>query len=214
MLMVVVVLVIVDMIMAFAMRMIVLVVMGMMVVMGVAVPMVVIAAAVRAVVMMAMGMRFGCRGEVGAALGVKGSFHICDFCAAFGQDRGNGRIRPDADALAGKLHRQMVVAELPGDACEVGLTGRQDIHQRFRLAEHLDKAAVCGDEGIARADSDGAIKGDLDDIAAHSDQLGGAGVAALEIEHDEIGNIAGPITGGANGCGEKHGDLRKNAVTG
>ena len=46
---------------------------------------------------------------------------------------GNHMIGPDADAIAQQLHRQMPVAQVPGDAHQFAVLMRVDFQQLFRL---------------------------------------------------------------------------------
>ena len=51
-------------------------------------------------------------------------------------------IRPDADALAQQLHRQMAIAEMPGDPHHLAFVMRMDLQQRLRPRAHPHHAAI------------------------------------------------------------------------
>lgn len=60
-------------------------------------------------------------------------------------------VGTDSDALAKQLHREMPVAEVPGDPHHVGVVVRVDFGEPLRTCRHRDHAAAVEQQPIAVA---------------------------------------------------------------
>src|ERR1700722_14391479 len=62
-------------------------------------------------------------------------------------------VGPDADPIAQKLHGQMAVAEVPGDADTVAVIVGVDLQQRFGRGANTDDTRCCG-QSVAVTETD------------------------------------------------------------
>jgi hypothetical protein len=170
-------------------------VMGMMVLVVVTMIVVVMAVPV-------MGVRRGA--EIRAALGVEWRFDLGRLGAESAYHLLDHVIATDAQPFGHDLHRQMPIAEVPGNLHEVHGVAATDLEQWLRGRDHLDQPPVFQHQRIAAAQCDhvGEVEQKL--------QAAGAGhrhappMAVVEFEHDRIRGRVMPRLSSLDGCGAQH----------
>jgi hypothetical protein len=169
---------------------------------------------------MGMGMRFGMRMRVfvavimvmmmiimpvmmrlrslciGPALGVEGGLDGSHLPTKALHHRLDHMVAADAQALPRDLHREMPVAEMPGEAQEMLRAFGADFRQRLARPHHFHHAAVFQLQGIARAQGHRLGQVEQDIQSAHGFQREAAAMAIIEIEHHRIGRFPAPISPG------------------
>ncbi len=60
-------------------------------------------------------------------------------------------IAADAQAIADHLHLRVPVAEVPGEASQLGRVGRRDLNQRLRPSDYPHNGAILQHEAVAVA---------------------------------------------------------------
>ncbi len=95
-------------------------------------------------------------------------------------------VGADADAVAEQLHRQMPVAEVPGDADQLRRAVGMDFEQRFGLGYYTDDTATFKRQAIAIAQPNGLWKVEQQFDAAFRGKHYAAAMAAVEIENHAI----------------------------
>ena len=96
----------------------------------------------------------------------------------------------------------MAVAEMPGDADQVGVAMGVNFRQRFRLGHHFDNAAF-NREAIAIAEAYGLRQVEQQAVSGRSIKPDAAAEAAIEIHQDLIAFLrCVPCASGKNLCAE------------
>ncbi len=86
---------------------------------------------------------------VSARFGIKRRLDRIDVAAKTLDHFLHHMVGPDANAVAEQLHRQVPVAEMPGNAHQFALIVRVDLEQRLRLRAHADHPAIVEHQPIA-----------------------------------------------------------------
>ena len=107
-------------------------------------------------------------------------------------------IGADTDAVAKQLHRQMAIAQVPGDADEFGVVVGVDFEKGFGAGTNADDAAAVQRQAVAVAQPNGLGEIDEQFIAFFRDQNDTAPMAAVEVDQDLIGRIR-PCARGQDG---------------
>ena len=76
--------------------------------------------------------------RIGAGLRIERGFDRIDMAAKSLDHRLDDVVGSDADAVAEQLHRQMAVAEVPGNADEFSFVVGVNFQQRFGLARERE----------------------------------------------------------------------------
>ena len=100
-----------------------------------------------AVMMVAMRMR-GCF-RVGAAFGIEWRVDMRDLGAEFFRQFFERAIASDPDAIGKNLHRDMTVAEIPGNARQSIRAAHGDFGDRLACRDHANDAAIFELQAVA-----------------------------------------------------------------
>ncbi len=146
--------------------------------------------------MMIMGPMPAPRLEIGAALGVERGLDRPQPAAEPRNHRFDDVVAADAQPAAGNLHRQVAVAEMPGEAQQVFGAFGTDFGQRLGGPYDLDQAAIGKAHGIAGAKGDRFRQIEQELQPADRLKRDPAAVAVVEIEHDGIRRLPAPIAAG------------------
>ena len=143
---------------------------------------------------------------VGAGFGVEGGFDDVDVAAEVFDHFLDDVVAADADLVADELHREVAVAEVPGDADELGVGMGVDFGERFGAGADADELAAVGLQGVAVAQAVGLGEIQQKVVAGGGLQADAAAVAAVEIDEDFGGGLfGGPGAGGEDGlAAERH----------
>ena len=109
---------------------------------------------------------------------------------------GDHVVGADADAVVQQLHRQVAVAEMPGDAHQLSRAVSVDFEQRFGFRDDADDAAVVELQAVAVAETDGLGEVEEDVFAGLGGEGDPAPVTAVEVDEDGVGRRTVPATGG------------------
>lgn len=120
------------------------VVVAAMFVMNMVVIMTVVVMVMMAVIVVVMMMIVAVRDlrRVGSAFGVKWRLDVGQPCAERAQHRGERGIAANAQAVRHDLHRDVPVAEMPGEPGQRRQIGGARLDQRLGLGHHLDQGAI------------------------------------------------------------------------
>jgi hypothetical protein len=99
---------------------------------------------VMVMVMMVMVMMVMVLGvlAVRAAFRLKGSPHWREMRPETGQHRFDHVVRPDAEHPVANFGRQVTIAEMPGEPCQLLRLSVSDLDERFRRRPHYHPAPV------------------------------------------------------------------------
>jgi len=111
----------------------------------------------------------------------------------------------DAQPVAEELGRQVPVAEMPGDANEVGRAGGYDLEQAFRHCLHQDQPAILKLKGVAVLHHGRLLEIEKEHRLADAAHDEAAAVTIVSLEGERIGRRAGPSAGGKDAGGGDHG---------
>lgn len=159
------VMVIVLVVVAVRMALVVVVLMAMALVVAMIMMVVVMVMVMIVTVMMVAGGR-----GIGPALGLERRFDDDDFCAKAFQQRLDGGIAPEANLPVQHLHRNMAVAEMPGEPGKARKIGRPRFDQRLRLGNDLDQVAIVEEQRIISAKANRVGEIELDAGAFDAEQ--------------------------------------------
>lgn len=169
--------------------------------------MVVIVVVMAAAAGVIMGGFAGDRGEISPAFRVKSCFDFNDFGAHAGEKRGNLLVGADAQFGASHLHRQVVVAKLPGNPRKIGIGGGAHFHHRFGLADNLDELAIVENERVPGPCRECLFECQFDGCSTNTGYGAAALGAANGIQHHHISGFAFPGSGSDNSNGAWHDKL-------
>lgn len=133
------------------------------------------------------------RGGIGAAFGIERRLDGDDARAEAAQHLGDDVVAADAQRPGRDLHRQMAVAEMPGQPHQMHGIGAADFDQRLRRGDHLDQAAVFQHQRIAAAQRDGIFQIEQERQPARSRHRHAATMTVVEIEDDGIHRRLAPV---------------------
>jgi hypothetical protein len=155
----------------------------------------------RVIVPMPATMR---RGGIRTTLGIERRFDLDHAGAEAAHHLLDHVVAADAQTLGHDLHRQMAVAEMPGDADEMHGIAGADFEQRLGRGDHLDQPPVLQHQRVATAQRDdvGQVEQELQPARACHRQA--TPVPVVEFEHDRIGRLLAPGLCSLDGCGAQH----------
>lgn len=181
---------------------VVVVIVVMMVVMGVALvapmAMIIVFVLVMIVSMMIVRVVTASRRGIGAAFGIERRLDERDFAAKAARHVLDDVITSDPQGASGQFHRQVAIAEMPGDPGERDRVLATDFGERFWRRDHFHDAPVIEQEAVAAAQHHGLGQVEEKGEAAHARHRQAAAITIVIVEHDGIGRRAGPGAGGAN----------------
>lgn len=131
--------------------------------------------------------------EIGAALGVEGRLDRADLAAEARYHLLDHVVAADAQARTHDLHRQVAVAEVPGELKQVIRTLGADLAERFGRADHLDEAPVLQLHRVAGAQGYGLFEVEQEFKATHGAKRDPPPVTIVEFQHDAVGRLALPV---------------------
>ena len=131
--------------------------------------------------------------EVGAALGVEGCLDRADLAAEARYHLLDHVVAADAQARAHDLHRQVAVAEVPGELKQVIRTLGADLAERFGRADHLDEAPIFQLHRIAGAQGHGLLEVEQEFKATYGVKHDPPPVTIVEFQHDAVRRLALPV---------------------
>lgn len=137
---------------------------------------------------------------IGAALRLEGGAHMEHGGAEPAQHVLDHVVAPDEDEVRPELRRQMAVAEVPGDAHEMGGIAPEDAGERLEGRLHLDEAPVLQGQEVAVAERARLrqVEQEFEPLLAlHGDA---AAMARVMVEEHGVGGLAGPGPGDADGA--------------
>ncbi len=222
MVIVIVIVVIMVVIVALAMRMAVMIVTMMVVVMMVmAVPFVIVVMAMimgarrrRTMIMIVViFIMAGARPVVvamHAAMAIGATFRI--ECGLDRRDHGpetlqhrlDDMIAADAQPVAEQFRRQMAIAEMPGDADEMGRITCRHLGERLRRRRDGDDATILQHQPVAMAQRDRTRQVEQERCAADSRHRDAPAMPRIEIEQHGIRSFFRPEAGGIDGNSADH----------
>ena len=141
---------------------------------------------------------------VGAAFRVERRLDMGDRRAEPGQHRLDDVIAADQQPVAGELGRQVAIAEMPGDADQMGGVARTDLGQRFGRRPHRDDAAVLQHQAVAVAKRRRFRQVEQEFETALAGHRQPAAMAVVMVENHRVGGGAGPMAGGQDLRGADH----------
>jgi len=134
--------------------------------------------------------------KIGTAFGIKRGFNCADFAAKPLHHVLDHVIMADAQLAARDLHGEMAIAEVPCQTQRVLGVLRLDFGEAFGRTDDLDDAAVFQRDAVPRAQGDRLDQVEQEARPAHALHGDAAAMAIIEFEHDGIGGLAFPIPGG------------------
>jgi hypothetical protein len=140
----------------------------------------------------------GARG-VGSGFGVEWRVDRFDMTAEAFDHVPDHVVGTDPDSIAKQLHRQMTIAEMPGDANQFAVVVTVNFQQRLGPRADLDDPAFFKSEPIAIAQPHRLRKVDQQLLTRLRRQNDTAAMAAIEIDQHLIYRVR-PGTGRQNGC--------------
>jgi hypothetical protein len=123
---------------------------------------------------------------IGAGFRVEWCLDRIDVSAEALHHRCDHMIGTDADASAEQLHRQMPVAEMPGDADQFAFIMRIDLQQRFGFRADPDHATVIETQPVAMSQPRGLWEIEQYLVAAFSRQQDAPTMPVIEVDQHVI----------------------------
>jgi len=142
--------------------------------------------------------------RIGAALGIERRLDLGHAGAKPSHHLLDHVIAADTQALGHDLHRQVSVAEMPGDAHEMQGIAGADFEQRLGRGDHLDQPSILQHQGVAAAQGDDLRQVQQEFQPARSRHRKAAPMPVFEFEHDRIGRLVAPSLRSFDGCGAQH----------
>lgn len=141
---------------------------------------------------------------IGAALRVERRLDLHHASAEAAHHLLDHVVAADAQAFCHHLHRQVAVAEMPGDAHEMQVVAAADLQQRLGGCDHLDQPSIVQHQRVAAAQRDdlGQIEQELK--PARAGHRHPSPVPVVELEHDGVGRRLVPARGSLDGSGAQH----------
>ena len=130
-------------------------------------------------------------GRIGARFRIERSLDDTHWRSKFAQQRLQGGIRPQADAIRQDLHRHVAVAERPRDASKLRGVVHPCFDQRLRLGDDLDQITGFEHQRIAAAQDRGLNKFDREPGSLDTGKRATAAPPALLVEDNGVD--AGPV---------------------
>jgi len=161
--------------------------------MAVLMPMVMIVAVIMTMMMIVVIVMVVLCLEVGAALGVEGCLDRADLAAEARYHLLDHVVAADAQARTHDLHRQVAVAEVPGELKQVIRTLGADLAERFGRADHLDEAPIFQLHRVAGAQGHGLLEVEQEFKATHCVKRDPPPVTIVEFQHDAVRRLALPV---------------------
>lgn len=141
---------------------------------------------------------------IGAAFRMERSIDRHDIGAELDQHVLDDMVAADTQAIAQQFGRQMPVAQMPGEAQQMGAVLAADLDQRFRRCLDGNDAAILQQQAVAMLQRDGAGQIEQELGPAFRGHGDAAPVPRIEIKHDGVGRGLRPKSGGIDGNGAGH----------
>lgn len=141
--------------------------------------------AVMAVIVIMMVMMMA-RAGIGPGLRVEWCVDGIDMAAEPFDHVGDDVVGADADSLAQQLHRQMPVAEMPGDPHQRAFVMRMNFQQRLGPRHHADHAAVRKRETVPVAQTNRLRQVEQQVVAAFRRENDAAAMPAVGVDQYAI----------------------------
>jgi hypothetical protein len=138
-------------------------------------------------------------GGIGSGFGIEWRVDRLDMAAKALDHFLDDMVGTDPDPVAKQLHRQMTIAEMPGDADKFPVVMTVNFQQRLGPRADLDDPAFFKSEPIAIAQPHRLRKVDQQLLTRLRRQNDAAAMAAIEIDQHLIYRVR-PGTGRQNGC--------------
>ena len=109
-------------------------------------------------------------------------------------------IATNAQVLSGDLHRQVPIAEMPGDTHQMPGIHAANFDQRLRRRDHLDEPAIVQHQRITAAQRHGLRQIEQKIETARCRHCESAPVPVVELQHHAIGRSFAPGAGCLDRC--------------
>ena len=140
---------------------------------------------------------------VGASFGIEGGEHRRHRGAEPSQHVLDDMVVADAQPVAEELGRQVPVAQMPGNADEIGRAGGSDLQEALGNRLHQDQPAILQLERIAVLHDGGFLEIEQKHRLADATHDEAAAVAIVALQRERVGRRTGPCSGGKDaGCGD------------
>ena len=156
-------------------------------------------------VMIVTVMMVAGRCGIGPTLGLERRFDGHDLCAKAFQQRLDGGVALEANLPVQHLHRNVAVAEMPGEPGKARKVGRPRFDQRFGLGNDLNQVAVVEEQCIvgAKAYRVGELEFDAGAFDAEQEALLRRALGIGQDQGVDDGLIP-PLCRSKNACGARH----------
>jgi hypothetical protein len=138
-------------------------------------------------------------GGIGSGFGIEWRVDRFDMTAEAFDHVPNDVVGTDPNSIAKQLHRQMTIAEMPGDADKFPVVMIVNLQQRLGPRADLDDPAFLKSESVAIAQPHRLRKVDQQLLTRLRRQNDATAMAAIEIDQHLIYRVR-PGTGRQNGC--------------
>lgn len=155
--------------------------------------------------MIVMVVTLGLAIPVGAAFRIEGREHGCDRGAKPLKHVLDDVIVANAQPIAEELSRQMPVAEMPGDAHEIGWAGSGNLKKPFRNRLDQDQTPILKLESIAVLHHGCFLEIEQEHGLADAAHHETATMTVVALKSKRVGRCSGPGTGGKDASGSNHG---------
>jgi hypothetical protein len=144
-------------------------------------------------------------GRIGAGFGIEGRLPLLGMAAQALDHLRDYMIKADAYLAREELHRQMAIAEMPGDAHQRILVMSVDVEHPLRHGPHSHQAPIFEPQRIARPQGNGLRQVEHDLGAGNGFEQEATPMPMVMIEQHGIRGIGiEPITGGNVFSGADH----------
>ena len=186
--MVLVVMRMVVIVMPVTMRMTVIIV-GMIVIVAMTV---IMAVTVLLIVMIATMMMIVAGADIGAAFRIERRLDLDDAGAEAFHHLLDYMVTADSQVFSRNLHRQVAIAEMPGEPHHLPEIDAAKLDQRLRRRDHLDEPAIFKHQGVAATQRDRLRQVEQEFQAARAGHSHATPVAVVELQYDRIGGCVAP----------------------
>jgi hypothetical protein len=128
-------------------------------------------------------------GSISASLGIERRLNLLDMAAQALDHFLNDVIGPDANAVAEQLHRQMTIAEMPGDAHQFAVIMRVDFEQWLGTRADSNDATILQGEPVPVSQSHGLREIHQEILTSLRYQNDPASMSAIEVDQDLIDRV-------------------------
>jgi hypothetical protein len=128
-------------------------------------------------------------GGIGAGFGIEWGFDVIDMAAEEHNHLLDDMVGTDADALAEQLDGEVPVAEVPGDADEVGFVVGVDFEEFFGAGEDADDSPVGQAQTVSVAKADGGWQVEENLLSGGGGECDTPAVAAVVVQQDFVAGV-------------------------